>query len=1373
MATGGVERVRSVFRFLNTNARLAGTMSAEATRLLGREVKVSDVEITGDLWSLSSANFVRLKQVSLAADPGYALPLVVVDEVALAYNLDRILRPKYPALPLIDSLHLESPHARVQRDAKGHTNFDKLISKLREAGPGGGRPLLDRATIAHGRVDYADAALSLRKGIAPSSLETYVEDANATINIRQSKSIAFALNGRSDPKLVDRFEVKGVYFTDQPRLAVSLNTAGAQIKTLAERLLLPKEAILNSGVADANLSAVYAPSPGQSIAKFSPSALRLSGSVKINGLTGRTGRSSEPIDVPVAELAVTENGANANINALVGGSRVQVLAQNIDFSVSDLFSGNQGAQLPNSFHASGEITVPNISKLEESLSSLTAGVVPPRVSKELKQLAGAVDVKFRGDGDIRNPRFTLAATARKLSMRYGEIAQSNLYARVENHQLRATFTANALGGSIHAKASASLSGKPVWRAQATGRGLKLTALPSSLRRLIVKRNGLRDLTGDVEFNASAAGEGAKPPAAEVAATAVDAGLAGQKWRLVSVNADTNGKDVNIRRLRLEDKRGYLVAVGRIGLKDRDLDLQVAANELNVPELLDVADQVAPRFAPKFKLPLDPSEADAILYLRGDRSPAATITGKWNNPRVSGRLTAFNLLAGRLELDKAVATFDLNRDRLIVTSGSVARAPGNVTFSGIVDSPLSSDPDISVTASVDSLDLNYLLYEAGLRQPDVRVTGTISSENPILITGTVGNPQLREPATLVLERSSINGVPIKDGLARADYRDGKLTLIEARIQGLNGSIAASGTATKEGALDLSLAMNGIDLSEADAFLPDTASLVRGKLSASVKVQGTIKSPDISATLNGDGLGFGAYSFGDLTGSASLADRVASVKDLKIVEAGDPAKSIPSRTLALASATYNLDTRAITGAGSWDGVTEGRIRGLLQGVLDANATDIAFRNNLAQLIGNLPPFLPGPTALPAFMLLAQQSKDPFAMVEAAAALMENVKTNLSGSFAIKGTAAEPVVTLVLAESPLQAGGLDLTLKKSTATITKDYFDAPEIEITASDGDLIARNTHVDFKGDIRSDIDGYNLNLAPFSRFMKSRAADAVEDYSITGTANIGVQVRGKTAAPEIEQASVNMVDVAAYRLPVGVTIVPGTPPSTELIYKINRVDINDLTLKNGVLGSDDLRITVKSTVARGKFSAGGIEYRPPFLPENAPLHAEISLLPKSPEDKNLQELASLASSFLDPRSTGTVAFKVSVDGTKADPARLGERNAGSRGPPASDRQSARTPNPIAFDRLGESGCAFRILRRPDAGGPLLGSVEIVRGQAICEPEDAQHCACRLFADQRAGASAAPGSAGYSLDGEQALCGGAQDSHCRSRKPQCLHGRKRAS
>src|SRR5579883_1552545 len=82
LSVGAYRFVKRIFNYLNTGARLAGTLSAEATRLLGREVRVGDVKITGNLWSLFANNSVELRDITVAGDPAFNNALFASARVA-------------------------------------------------------------------------------------------------------------------------------------------------------------------------------------------------------------------------------------------------------------------------------------------------------------------------------------------------------------------------------------------------------------------------------------------------------------------------------------------------------------------------------------------------------------------------------------------------------------------------------------------------------------------------------------------------------------------------------------------------------------------------------------------------------------------------------------------------------------------------------------------------------------------------------------------------------------------------------------------------------------------------------------------------------------------------------------------------------------------------------------------------------------------------------------------------------------------------------------------------------------------------------------------------------------------------------------------
>ena len=1254
LAVGAVSRVKSLFVFLNSNARLAGTLSAEATRLLGREVKVSDVEISGNLWSLSSKNVVRLKGVSLEADNGKGNPFVTIKEIVIHYNLDQLLRPARPDIPLIASLHIQNPVATITRDAKGRLNFEGLLKKLQETQGSAGRVLTDRATLSGGSILYSDLAFPAPAGVVSRPFVSRVDGVDGIVNIRPDKSVAFDFSGKGTPQTLQDFHLIGTYSSKPMQIVAFLEGNGVQLSTLSERLISPREGKITAGIANLSSSAIYTFDPEKPFQKFRPEALSLQSTLHLEKLTGTVRNARESISLPFADIVINDSSISANLEMLSAGARVELSAQSLNLNLMDLLDPKKRRLLQPEIVASGKVSSSDLKRLRSALPALDLAGLSKPVRRQIEGANGAIFADFAAKGTPANPAITLRLTSPLLSTPDAKLKELRLSADYRNRTLLASVSAKTLKGELRAKGIYTNDAQGKFTAQAQIRGVEVASLPRPLLQYAPGGINLKDLSGKVSLDANVQGDRKTPPLGTAQVVLRNPSLAGETFRAIYASVESNRQTLLVKNLRVEDERGFLIANGKIGLQDKTLDLNVAANEIDVEGVLAAVQKIVPRISPKAKLNLGLSKVDGFAYLRGQDAPAAKISGTFANPKAVGKITLFDITTDRLDLDKAEVVFDVNRDRLIFPQATAIRAPGYASLSGIVTALFSKEPEISASATLDSLDLNSLLFEAGIKTQGIQITGTVSSDKPILITGTTKDLRLREPALLILEKATFDGIPVRAATALADFRDNKLSLIEANADFLKGHLKASGFVTLRGALDLKASVQDIDLGELDALLPEAVALFEGKIGADLQVTGDRENPVATVLLRGKDLRFSSYRLGNLTGTVSLQDRLVKIDDLKIEN--PPLVSVPARILELSKLSYDLDSHELMGDGKWEGVTQLGARSLLQAILDANASNTYFRDQLTLMMGQLSPFASDNSVFPLYVAVQRSSRNPLQILQTALRLTETLETNLSGNFSLGGSSESPRLAVNWNDIPVRIGGFDLTLKKNTAVVTKKFVDAPEIEISAQDGDLIARNTHVEFGGDIRSDIDGYNINLAPFASLFLRPGDPQLGEYSLSGTGTLGLILRGKTVSPEIEQASVNLADIVLRRrltsetptTPTAGTLTGVTPTDQSVLFKINRADINNITLKDGIIQTDDLRLTVNNTVVRGNAKVSDFTWSPPFLPESAPVQVFANLLPKNTDDKNLQELATLFPGILSAQSNGAISLRTQILGTRANP-----------------------------------------------------------------------------------------------------------------------------
>src|SRR5437868_1537500 len=92
VGVGAYRFVQRVFNYLNTDARLAGTASAEATRALGRRVVIGDVKLDANPFGLFGPSRIVLKNIFVANSPtDDRTAFVQAGSVTVAYSLRQIL----------------------------------------------------------------------------------------------------------------------------------------------------------------------------------------------------------------------------------------------------------------------------------------------------------------------------------------------------------------------------------------------------------------------------------------------------------------------------------------------------------------------------------------------------------------------------------------------------------------------------------------------------------------------------------------------------------------------------------------------------------------------------------------------------------------------------------------------------------------------------------------------------------------------------------------------------------------------------------------------------------------------------------------------------------------------------------------------------------------------------------------------------------------------------------------------------------------------------------------------------------------------------------------------------------------------------------
>ena len=1237
LGIGGYKTARGVFEYLNTGQRLAGTLSAEATKALGRNVRVGDVKITGNLLGFAAHNEVELRDISIAETASPNSPtLARVGRIAIGYNLQQVIGNGKDAVPIVDGISADDAELRLARDAGGRWNFTPLLQQLLTSKGTSNRSLTTKITLKNARVNYADFSFPHPAGVPARPFLAAIRNVSGIGLIRPDKGVSFDLTGMAPTDIAGNFHAIGIISPNPLIVSAKLTVDSARLPVIAARILPPEQARILQGTANVDLTAVYAPQTGANLLPFNREALTASAAIQMANVTAVSPRLNGPVSNLNGSLSFDMTAAQVDLRGNYQGIQSSVQGSLFNLPLAQIVK--QGAAFPlrdlrPTVALSGDLRNMDFARILK-MPPLAAQVsrLPAAARTQLRSLRGNLpDFPFTLTGTLDNPTLALIADIPAVRTQKARVEKVHVTAALANHALSVDFHALLGGGELGVRAQADVSGNRIgpYRIVARGRDLQLKAAQGFLP-------GKHSLSGTAQLDAAASGSGNLTPKIQAQAQVSDIALDDQTIRNVYLDAGTARDKIVVHTARIEDEKGYAVVNGLIDFHTRALDLSAEADELDVDELTKDILKLRPELAKKLAASKTPFHMEGIAYLRGANGGPARITGTLDNPKAQAHVTAFDLQVNNIAVDQAEATLDVTKDTLIVAKGSVVRAPGTVTVSGLISGLRDPQPDISITARMDTMDLNYLLETAGIDAARLDLTGTLSTATPVLITGSLTAPRIRQPFTVSVDDLTVKGLPVANASAKADYGPEGIHLIDASAAFAGGLLSASGTIHTDGKLDLTAKAEGLRLSEAVGALPPELESFRGTVDASASVTGTVKSPEVSATLDAQKLTYSAAAAGRLQGKATYANGKIELGPASLTDfAGAGARVDISRL------TYDVKTKTANGTATWSGVTFGGFRDLLQNYADSD-----------------------PEANPEGLRNA---------AKALADLTATVQAGTAGTVLIAGTAADPKLTVNWKDIPITMGGYPITLLAGTATADKTQASVPVMRLTAVDGEVEINAPQIVYNGDLKVDINAVGVNLGVMQNWLKpvnvpastlpaagilgaARRLLAAQgnDAQIGGAATFAAAIRGKTKAPDITQATLNVSDLKLTRLPTAEELqdiqlslkTPKGKASAQqnrvTVYDLSRLDINSANLTGGILTVSDASASLGNTQVHASAKITGFEWAPPFFMPDAVYHAAANLKLRDEKEQNLQEIAKLFPNVLDPQSRGQITASATLD-----------------------------------------------------------------------------------------------------------------------------------
>jgi len=488
-------------------------------------------------------------------------------------------------------------------------------------------------------------------------------------------------------------------------------------------------------------------------------------------------------------------------------------------------------------------------------------------------------------------------------------------------------------------------------------------------------------------------------------------------------------------VRLDTDLAQVAAKGTISGSGA-LDLQVAASQVSVARL---ARQVGER------------------RVWGLGFVAGRLTGTAENPVFVGQAQAVNVTAVGRRIHLVTASLTANREWVDIESGVAFYRGAEVTVSGRVGLPgKAGEPaPLNLELAVRRASLASLLALAevegeaqGSVQADIRIQGTL--ERPRV----VGEVAAFAPV--------IAGQLFDEGALYFTYQGGVLAVQDARLLANDSVIAAAGTVSEQGAIDITLSSERLNLSRlALPGLRQWALNLSGELALSGRITGTRRQPQAVVTLSSPQLRAAGQAFTDL--GAELRWQPGAVE-------------VVSASVRQGEAAYAL-------RGTID--TEGHTLALLAQVDQASMA--AWRQVLEDRRASFEPD----------SLLRK-------FAEQLAKMPRPLNGLVSGEASIGGTFDLPAAEVSFNVTAATLAQAALPQVQGKLTFSREAVRISEL-VARQDTSYATVTGTVEAAGPLNLDVDAFNLNARLFEPWIK---------LPVQGSADITSVIRGTLSDPQL-------------------------------------------------------------------------------------------------------------------------------------------------------------------------------------------------------------------------------------------------------------------
>lgn len=275
-----------------------------------------------------------------------------------------------------------------------------------------------------------------------------------------------------------------------------------------------------------------------------------------------------------------------------------------------------------------------------------------------------------------------------------------------------------------------------------------------------------------------------------------------------------------------------------------------------------------------------------------------LAGSAASPVFSGNASSRRITILGQDIERASAAVSYENQVFSITDGRFRQKNGRFRWSGLVNAEtgaLRGRMDFTGWNMQDA----FQVFGLPAKNIDSAMNGGM------MIRGTVDDPRVSFNVTL--DGGHLGSVPLGAGRLDMSYANERLTVRECYLPVGNGILAARGFAERNGAVDLTVAANGVDIS----WLPETAGLdslsLAGQMTAGINLSGSLENPqaDISVTVKDpryNGIRFDEFSL-----MGNVSEGMVHIEQLLAVK--DPYKAAVRGTMPVSALTRVPDGRNI--------------------------------------------------------------------------------------------------------------------------------------------------------------------------------------------------------------------------------------------------------------------------------------------------------------------------------------------------------------------------------------------------------------------------------------------------------------------------------